>query len=437
MSLLDDAALKQANRRLVWNIFIGRLLVVLLVLGIGGWAATTRLDSALVTSGRVVLEGNQKEIQHEDGGTLAEIFVDEGQRVARGDLLLRLEDQDLRDRRAMFERTATDLFVNIMRLQAERDGADSVTIPDALPDGIPVPPDLVTPQMRLFDARMKAHRDTVSQLQERIAQNDALVAGLIAQKTARESEAQVVAEQLATQEQLVDRGSVARQTLIPIRREKFNLEGDVARLVSEIARARSVGSELRLQLTEERENRLAQILDELNQRDATMIEALQNRASVDTKLNARTLHAPVAGRVLELKVFTVGGVLAPGETAMYIVPDDARPIIEARIAPGDIDLVSLGQRSELKFSAYDQDDLDKIFGQVTTVSADVVTDDQTGEDFYTLQISLPEDEAAKLGDRPVLPGMPVEVFLLNPPKTVLEYLLEPLSNQINRAFREV
>lgn len=434
--MLDKDALKRADRRLMWNIFVGRLLVVLLVIGIGGWAATTKLDSALVTSGRVVLEGNQKEVQHEDGGTLAEIFVTEGQSVAKGDLLLRLDDRDLRDRRSMFERTATDVFVNIKRLEAERDAAADLAIPDKLAD-IPVPPELVTPQMRLFNARMQAHRDTVRQLEERIAQNVALVVGLDAQKTARAAEAQVVAEQLATQEQLVERGSVARQSLIPIRREKFSLEGEVARLEAEIARTRSVGSELQLQLTEERENRLAQILDELNQREATMVEALQNRDSVSAKLEARELRAPVAGRVLELGVFTVGGVLSPGETAMFIVPDDARPIIEARVAPGDIDLVSLGQRSELRFSAYDQDDLDKIYGEVITISADVVTDDQTGEEYYTLQVALPEDEIAKLGDRPVLPGMPVEVFLLNPPKTVLQYLIEPLSDQINRAFREV
>lgn len=429
-----ETELARADRRIAWTLVLGRAFVVALVLGVGGWAAVTRLDSAVVTSGRIVLEGNQKDVQHEDGGTVVALHVAEGQEVRAGDLLLELSADEIRDRADMFGRTAVDLWVNTLRLRAERDGAQTLAIPARLED-MEVPEAMRDAQVTLFEARRKAHRDTMHQLQERIAQNGALIEGLAAQRAARADEAGVVARQLEIQQELVARGSSAALSVVPIQRELYSLKAEVARLDAEIARTRSIVSELELQLTQTVETRLARVLDELTQREATLVEALQNRRSMLAEVARRQVRAPVSGRVLELAVHTVGGVLAPGATAMKIVPRDARPIVEARIAPADIDLVAVGQSSELQFSAYDVNDQPDIFGQVRTVSADAVVDEATGERHYSVQVAVDEDELAKLG-RPVLAGMPVEVFILNQPRTLLQYIVEPLQKQLARAFRE-
>ncbi len=420
------------------HIRVGLLLLALLLLGIGGWTALTRLSGAVIASGRVVVEGSQKAVQHVEGGLVKQLTVTEGMTVNAGDLLMTLDATSLQAKLAVTERQALELIANNLRLSVERDGKKSLDPSDSpeLTAGLAIPPQILAAQENLFMARQKSAEGQVNQLHERIAQNEEMINGLKTQKRAKVEEFRILKDRLNRLNKLTRKKLVAEDQLMTVRSELAVVRGDVGKFTAEIARTKGMISELQYQIHQLREQRLSKIISELNENKARLSGLWENRTELLDNLSKLEIRAPSSGRVHQLVLHTVGGVLGAGDIAMYIVPENERLIVEVQLSPVDIDQVKVGQKGRLRFSAFDQDEVPELTGSVQTIAADIVEDKQTGDNSYSVRILIEPKEIGKLDGRKLQPGMPVDAFIETRSRTVLAYLVEPLTNHFSRAFRE-
>ncbi|WP_246479611.1 HlyD family type I secretion periplasmic adaptor subunit [Kaustia mangrovi] len=435
----EDAAPDRAARRsLRVNIAVGFGIVVLMVAGVGGWAATAKLSGAVMGPGTVVVEGNVKRVQHRDGGIVGEIRVRDGDRVKANELLIRLDDTLTRANLAVVEKQIDQLSARRMRLAAERDGADGLSVPEALADRLADPEiaELVAAEKALFASRRSTLLGQKQQLRERIGQIRQETEGLVARRDAKDDELDLIEQELDGVTRLHEQGLVPFPRLAELARLKAQLAGERGQLVSDMARAAARITETELQILQLDQDLRTEVLTELRDVDGKLAELAEERIAALDKLTRIDIRAPQDGIVHELAVHTVGGVIAPGETIMLIVPDHDALVVEARIAPADIDQIHAGQEAALRFSAFNQRTTPEIAGRVRTVAADVSRNEKTGESWYVARIAIPPAERARLGGQRLVPGMPVETFVQTGERTALSYLMKPLADQIARAMRE-
>ena len=416
---------------------IGLLLLALLILGLGGWAALTELSAAAIAQGRVVVESSRKAVQHVQGGLVKRLYVREGMVVEAGDLLLSLDAAALRAKLAITERQAVELIANNLRLAAQRDERPMPEVIDAdAAMGLGVPAEIVAAQRTLYLARTKSYQGQMEQLRQRIEQNHELIKGLEIERRAKREESDIQKEQLGRLRALLKQKLVAEEELVRVRSELAESRGAIGKLTSEIARTRGVISELQYQVHERKEQNLSKILAELSANKAQLAQHVETRREILDGLEKLDLRAPVAGVVHQLAAHTEGGVLGAGDAAMYIVPGGDRLIVEVELPPDDINDVWPGQTARLVVSAFNQNETPELIGTVETIAADIVEDPQTGQSHFPLRIRIGPEELAKLGGERLQPGMPVQAFIEKRSRTVLAYLLEPLTDHLERAFRE-
>jgi HlyD family secretion protein len=419
------------------NLWIGIVLLALLVFGLGGWVALTQLSAAAIASGKVVVESSRKAVQHVQGGLVKRLYVFEGAMVKAGDLLMSLDATALKAKLAVTERQAVELLANNARLVAERDGQ---AMPGQAPidpiTGLQIPQEILEAQRTLYEARKKSFAGQINQLRERVKQNKQLIKGLDIQKTAKQEEFSILEDRLSRLRKLIEKKLVAEDQLMTVRSELAGARGEVGKLTAEIARTKGMISELEYQIYQLREQQLSKIIAELNDNKAKLSGHLESRMEALDELSKLEIRAPVSGIVHQLAVHTEGGVLGGGDVAMSIVPENDRLIVEVKLAPDKINEVRTGQKARLRFAAFDQNEVPELIGTVQTIAADVVEDMQTGQNHYPLRILINPDEIAKLGGERLQPGIPVEAFIEIRSRTVLAYLLEPLSDHLARAFRE-
>jgi HlyD family secretion protein len=412
--------------------------VLLLVGGLGGWAATTELSGAVVAPGRLVVETYPKKVQHVSGGIVAELRVREGDRVAAGDILIRLDDTQARASLAIVTKRLDELAARQARLAAERDDAEAISFPDALtarrdrPDVARI----LEAEQKLFDFRRSARAGQKAQLRERIAQLEEQIAGLEAQEAAKAEEVDLVKQELEGVEALFAKNLTEITRLVSLKREAARLKGERGELVASTAEARGRIAEIELQIIQIDQDLRSEVAAELREIQAQEAEFVERRVAAEDELKRIDIRAPQAGVVQQLTVHTVGGVIAAGEPVMLIVPQSDELRVEARISPRDIDQLHLGQAARLRFSAFNQRYTPELTGEITRIAADVTVDPQVGVGYYLVRASVPEAERARLGALVLLPGMPVEVFIETGERTVLSYFIKPLRDQIAKAFRE-
>jgi HlyD family secretion protein len=412
---------------------------LLVVFGsIGGWAAMSSIHGAVIASGVIVVEGHSKQVQHRDGGIVAEIRVQDGDEVEAGALLIRLDETETRAQLAIIETMLDDFEAKRARLRAERDGDSAVRFPAELlaRRDSPNVAEIVLGQERLFAIRRAVLEGRKEQLHQRIDQIEQEINGLTAQMISTKEQARLITGELESLRKLVEDGYVPLNRVLGLEREQARLYGDTGQREAEIARARGRIGETHLEIIQLEDDARTKTLQELGEAESRIAELQERQLEARTKLARTSMRAPLAGIVHELSVHTIGGVIAPGETVMRIVPETDQLAIEARVRTEDIDEVHEGQSAIVRFTAFNQRNTLQSLAEVVHVSADTSQATSDSPPTYAVRLRLPPDQLELLGDLKLKPGMPAEVFIQTRARSPMSYLLQPLSDQIARSFRE-
>lgn len=433
----------QSPRRAIRKLnLLGCTAMLVALGGVGGWAATTEIAGAVIANGTVAVEGNVKKVQHLNGGIVGEILVKDGSEVEAGQVLMRLDDTVTRATLGVIRSQLDLLVARRARLLAERDGAQDITLSDAArnapaSDG---GDNASAGEERLFRSRREGRDGQRAQLRERIAQTEQEIGGLTAQQQSKDSEIGFIGEELTGVLQLYTKNLIPITRYMQLQRDQARLNGERGQLIAEIARSRGKVAETRLQILQLDQDFRTDVLKELRETEAKIAE-LQERANAAADDLKRTdIRAPQAGIVYQLQVHTIGGVIGKGETVMQIAPRTDALIIEAKIAPQDIDQVAAGAAVRVRVEAGNRRTTPDIAGTVSVVSPDLAREPATtpggaqSQPYYMARIAL--SEAVSGGDLQLVSGMPAEVYIRTQDRTPLTYLLKPLHEQIARTFRE-
>ena len=420
-------------------VILGLAAALALVLGFGLWATLSHISGAIVAQGQIEVERDRQVVQHPDGGVVAEILVSEGARVEAGQTLLRLDGAALRSELTIVEGQLSELAGRAARLAAERDGLPSLEFPADMLILAQTSEEVAAQldgQTRLFEARAATLAEQRALLARRIDQITAQSNGISAQGAALTRQLGLIEPELASQQSLLDKGLAQAGAVLALQREQARLEGQIGELQAELARTEGQVTEIEIEMSSLDTTRREEATTELRQVGSMALELAERRRALLERIDRLELRSPVAGRVLGLQVTTPQAVLRPAEPVLYVIPQDRPLVITARIAPIHIDEVSVGQAAELVFPAFSARDTPHLTGRVTLVSADALNDPQSGASYYIAELELAEGERARLGDRVLVPGMPVEVFLQTGRRTPLAYLVKPFTDYFAHAFRE-
>jgi HlyD family secretion protein len=426
-------------RSLQRHAWLGLGAIGIFILGLGGWAGTTEIAGAVVASGTVVLEEGSKRVQHQEGGIVDEILVRDGDEVEAGELLVRLDGTTIAANLAVIVSQLSEAFALQARLMAESTGAAEIVRPAALanwPESEPLD-DLFAAQDRLRKSRASAREGLASQLEEQIRQLEEQIGGLEAQRQAASEELAILTAEGADIDKLFAEGLVQVGRVNAIKRDLARLRGEEGRITAAIAGARTAIAERRTQIAQGVDEFQTEVLQELRSVGLQVAELLQQKIAAEDRLARLEIRAPLEGVIHESIVRTVGGVVAAGETLMMVVPQASRLAVETRVAPIDIDKLSVGQAVAVKLTGFDARTTPELAAAIRSISPDLSRDEATGAPFYSVKVGLPESEIARLpAGQKLVPGMPAETFMRTGDRTVLAYLVEPLAAQLRRAFRE-
>lgn len=411
-------------------------LCAFLILGIGGWAATSSLSGAVLAPGLIVVESNIKKVQHQTGGIVGAILVRNGDIVSGGDLLVRLDDTQTRANLGVVKSQLTELTGRKARLAAERDGSPGIEFPSGFEASDAEAARVAEGERRLFAAKKKSIDGQKAQMRERVGQFRHEISGLTRQEKAKASELQLVKEELARVEDMYEKRLTPVTRVLAMQRDATRIEGEHGAVVSQIARATGQIAETELKILEIEETLRAEAQKELRDVEARIAELNERRISAEDMLQRVDLRAPQSGVVHELSVHTVGGVISPGETVMSIVPAEDEKAVEVRLAPTDIDQITIGQKARLRFPAFNQRTTPELDGSIARVAPDLTKDPQSGVAYYTARIKIMEDDLAAFKKMKLVAGMPVESYIQTGERTALSYLTKPFTDQLQRAFRE-
>lgn len=425
-----DADLSNTVRR---HLYFALLITIFVVFGIGGWATFTEISGAVVSSGTVVVESSVKQVQHREGGIVSEIKVKDGDVVKSGDLLISLDDTVTRANLAVIIKQLNELTAQELRLEAERDDKQAISWPQERIESLG---DIERGQQLLLEARQNSKEGRKNQLEEQIRQFNQQTQGLEAQVSAKETEIELIAEELLDLEGLLKKNLVPKSRVTAVQREKARLQGEYGDLIAQIARTKEAISERQIQMLQIEESYRAEVLEQLQEARSRIAQLEEQKIAAEDELTRVDIVAPRSGFVHQLSVHTIGGVIAPGETVMHIVPQEDQLIVEAQVQPVDIDQLTPGQEARVRFPSFDQRTTPELNAKLLTVSADLTEDERTGLSYYTAKLIIADEELEKLGSQTLVPGMPVETFLQTGDRTILSYLVKPVTDQIAHAMRE-
>ncbi|TIX86546.1 HlyD family type I secretion periplasmic adaptor subunit [Rhizobium sp. P44RR-XXIV] len=412
---------------------------ILLLFGVmGGLAAATKISGAVIASGSLVVDSYVKSVKHLKGGIAKTIFVKNGDHVDAGQVLVRLDDTQTKANLAIIRKRLNELSARTARLVAERDGKDDIAFPADLL-GAASNEDveaILAGERRLFQDRQTSRNGQKSQLRERIQQLQQEIEGLLAQEQGKRSEIALIGKELGSLEGLLSQGIISATKVYSLQRESASLNGDLGNVVSSIAQTRGKIAETELQILQIDADQSSQVSDQLRQAESDTGQYSERLVAAEDDLKRVDIRAPQAGVVDQLSIHAEGAVISPAEAVMQIVPDKDALVAELKLSPQDIDQISVGQPVSLRFPAFNQRITPELNGRVETVSADLATDQRSGQSYYIVRARMPKQEWDRLGELTPLPGMPAEAFMQTGQRSVLAYLTKPMTDQIRRAFKE-
>ncbi len=412
------------------------VVMAVLILGLGGWAATAKLNGAVMAPGSVVVDKNVKKVQHSDGGIVARINVKNGDVVKAGQVLIELDSTQIRAELTVVRGQLTELTARRARLNAQSIDQVTITFPQGFEAAGGLALSAAQAERRLFNSTRDNVSSRLEQLELQISQLDDEIRGIIAQNSAKEAQLALIRKELAKVEELYERKLTTVARLYSLQREESKLSGEVGGLLSQIARSKGKISEIRVEMLNLSQNSKLEAQREMRTTEAKINELREREIAAADRMKRTTLFAPRSGVVHELAAHTLGGVVTAAESVMLIVPGDAKRTVEARFSPVDIDQIVIGRQVRLRFSAFNHRTTPEVGGNVTGISADISTDEKSGQQYYLGQIALSDDAKQKLQGLELLPGMPVEVFVSTGARTAFSYMSKPITDQFNRAFRE-
>ncbi len=419
--------------------FVGYAALLLLVVGFGVWSVETTISGAIIAPGQIEVQQNRQVVQHPDGGVVGRLFVVEGEKVKAGDIVLRLDDTALKSELAVIDSQYFELVARRGRLEAERDEAGTVEFDPVLTEAAATKAeyrDLTEGQVRLFHAREDSQRRESEQMAERKVQIAAQIEGFDAQHAAQVKQLDLIRVELADQQKLLEKQLAQASRVSALQREEARLEGALGNIIAARAEASGRMIETEIGILRLLSNRREEAITNLRDLRYRELELSERRILIKDKLTRLDIRAPATGAVYGLQVHALRAVVRPAEPIMYVVPQDRPLVITTHISPLHIDQVYLGQDVMLRFSTFDQRTTPELKGRVVKLSADAFVDDRTRSSYYLAEVAPNPDEFEKLQGLELLPGMPVESFIRTADRTPLSYLIKPLANYFNKAFRE-
>ena len=421
-------------------VVIGLLGLVGLLGGFAVWATMTEIAGAIIAPGRIEVDQNRQIVQHPTGGVVSKIGVKEGDTVQAGELLIQLDVKQLESNLAIVEGQLYEIMARRARLTAERDGSDTITFD---PELLEIAQDreevheLVEGQRNLFFARRDSVDRQTEQLEQRADQTRNQIVGIAAQESSIGRQLELIEQELASQQSLLDRGLTQAAGVLALQRQSASMDGQLGELAATKAqseqRITEVGMEVLSLETTAREEAITRLRD-LRSRE---LELTEQRVALLADIERMEIRAPVSGIVYNMRVQTMRSVIRGADPVLFIIPQDRPLVIAARVDPIHIDQIITGQEVNLRFSALDQRTTPELVGQVLLVSADAFEDEAVGASYYRAEIVLNPGELSKLNEgQALIPGMPVEAFIRTADRSPLAYLVKPMADYFNRAFRE-
>ncbi|MDP5362889.1 MAG: HlyD family type I secretion periplasmic adaptor subunit [Paracoccaceae bacterium] len=420
------------------HLTIGGAALVILVGGFGTWSVMAQITGAVITSGQIEVERNRQVVQHPDGGVVEEILVNEGDSVAAGDLLLRLDPSALLSELAVVEGQLFEILARRARLEAERDGESDLTFSPVLWEAMnPEIEKLMEGQERLFEARLETSRSAVEQLTQQRAQIASQMDGIQAQQAALTTQRALIAQELTDQQTLLERGLAQASRVLALQREEANLLGAVGELTAQSAQAAERMTEIEIQILGVSSTRREDAITRLRDLQFNELELSERRRTLTRQRDRLDIRAPVSGIVYGMQVFAPQSVIRAADPLLFLIPQDRPLVIATQVQIVDIDQIFVGQDVTLRFSAFDQRRTPELNGKVTLLSADAFQNEASGQSFYRAEVQLNPGEIERLpADVTLIPGMPVEAFVRTADRSPISYLIKPLADYFTKAFRE-
>lgn len=423
----------------------GWIVAALFFVGFLGWAAVTRLDAAAYGEGQLVVSGQRQTVQHRDGGIVQRILVHDGDRVTRGQLLMTLGTGDTRAVERALASQAIRLLAQRARLESEQLGRRTIAPPAEFASLTPEDRREADLAMALQQTQLGARLSVLAAqrgaLGERVAQSGQEGRGLGQQAASAREQMRLIDDQLAALKPLADKGFVAQTRMRDLERARAELQGRGGQYAAGVAVSQGAAREREIQSLEAERSFRERSASDLAEVETRLGDVLPKWVAAREQLARASIRAPATGLVVGLSVFTPGGVVAPGQKLMDVVPERAALLIQARFGPDDVDDLVAGQTTLIKFTGLHDRALPGLEGRLTRVSADSLTDEKTGMSYFQAEVAVPPSQVASIrtvrGRTFTLrPGMPVQVLVPLRKRTALDYALEPLIGGFWSSFRE-
>jgi len=429
---------RDASRQSLRKPILASLFVI--VLGFGGfltWGFTAELDSAAVATGSVIVDSKKKVVNHYEGGILKQLLVEEGEKVTPGQTLALLDGTRSESELGQLRGERFGLMAKLARLRSEQRGQENIMFPqELLSSDEAYVGDILSDERRLFAKRKEVYAAKRDAQAKQIEQFEAEAEALVSQIKARTRQEKLVAEQLQGIRQLAEKGFATRTQLVEIENNWSDLVGDMGEFKAQRAAAQQQKAEAEINLASIEMEWQSDIATEIQEAQLALNDVTQRiRASQDV-LDRLEVRAPQAGTVANIQIRTPGGVISPAEPIMDIIPEDEPLVIEARINRQDIDSVQVGSKAQIRLTAYSQRRLAPLNGKVSYVAADQTVDEQRDASYYIVRATIDPAELAKHDDINLRPGMPANILVLKTPRKAIDYLIDPITQSMEKAFRE-
>ena len=409
------------------------------MIGFSVWAAYAPLESAAIAAGAIEAESSRKTIQHLEGGIVGRILVNDGDVVYAGQPLIGLDDTKARATVQMLQMQLWDALALEARLVAERDDREHIQFPQDIVAAArkhPAAAGIVAGQTRIFDTRRRLNSSRIDMIQRRIAQTEQEIAGLRFQAQAATSRATIIKGEIADVAPLVAKRLLTRGRLRQLEREQAEIDGRIGEATSQISRAEQSVGESQAMIFKLESDHQSEVAQNLRDTQAQILQFIERIQAARDVLARTMVCAPEAGTITDLRIHTTGGVIAPGEPLVDLVPSDDRLIVLVQVKPEDIDLVRPGLPARVRLLSYKHRRVPPVEGVLTYVSADRLIDSETRRPYYTARVRITDASLRALPEVDIMPGMPVEVLIKTGQFTVAHYTLRPVFDAFDRAFRE-
>lgn len=432
-----DAPVRNSRKAFRRNLVIGWLAIISVFGGLVAWSVYAPFEGAVLTQGQIAVESNQQAIQHLEGGIVREIFVREADYVEQGQKLISLDATTTEAGLLALEARLFELLGTEARLLAERDNTSTLVLRESFAELADKPEmaAILTAQKSLMQARADSRRTQIRILRQRVEQLETRIDGMLREIMEKDEQMVLLNDEIHRFEQLVEKGLAPEVRVLALRRELSEIQGMKQSLLSDISATRVQIGEAQTEISKLSQSFQEDVLTQLRDVQTQIGELTEQRTAAVDRQTRLDIIAPRSGMVIGVRAHTIGGVINPSEPIMYIVPEGDPLVAKVRVNPVDIDKISSGQEAVLHFTAFNQDETPKVVGSVSKISADALVDEATGQSFYEVIVEIPAD-ALPTEKFTLVPGMPVDASLRTESRSVLSYLIKPLTDSMAKTFRE-